>query len=210
MIFRSISDQEWKRKKGTRKKISCLDIDSKCSGPSLSQDTSYYLLSPAKVVRKQKTENYSSVPRHNEQKRRGRWRVARRGVRQGVQSNDLCLPWQLAPSERYLPFDFSPIFRNVTIIHRIDNLKIFTSAIFLFENVYKYIRFVVKTLLLFVTKNQAFSSNFFSSLNCTFDVKTTIDLARKKISLTWKFGFQYNRYMYGAIFLLERKIYLKE
>lgn len=82
---------------------------------------------------------------------------------------------------------FSPIFRNVTIIHRIDNLKIFTSAIFLFENVYKYIRFVVKTLLLFVTKNQAFSSNFFSSLNCTFDVKTTIDLARKKISLTWKF-----------------------
>lgn len=96
-----------KKKKGTRKKISCLDIGSKCSGPSLSQDTSYYLLSPAKVVRKQKTENYSSVPRHNEQKRRGRWRVARRGVRQGVQSNDLCLPWQLAPSERYLPFDFS-------------------------------------------------------------------------------------------------------
>lgn len=129
------------KKKETReeKKFSCLDIDSKCLGPSLSQDTGYYLLSPAKVVRKQKTENYSSVPRHNEQKRR-RWRVARQGegVRQGVQSNDLCLPWQLAPSERYLhslsislfPY-FPPIFRIVTTIHRIDNLKIFISLIFL-------------------------------------------------------------------------------
>lgn len=112
-------------------------------GPSLSQDTGYYLLSPAKVVRKQKTENYSSVPRHNEQKRHRRWRVARQGegVRQGVQSNDLCLPWQLAPSERYLHslsisffslffLYFSPIFRIVMTIHRIDNLKI-TSLIFL-------------------------------------------------------------------------------
>lgn len=55
-----------------RKRISCLDTGLECFGPSLSQDTGYYLLSLAKVTMKQKTENYSSVPRHNEQKRRHR------------------------------------------------------------------------------------------------------------------------------------------
>lgn len=57
------------------------------------------------------------------------------GVRQGVQSNDLCLPWQLAPSQRYLhslsislfPY-FPTIFRIV--IHRIDNFEMFSLLLF--------------------------------------------------------------------------------
>lgn len=108
-----------KKKKGTRKKISCLDIGSKCSGPSLSQDTSYYLLSPAKVVRKQKTENYSSVPRHNEQKRRGGWHVE--GFARGSNLT-ICVylgSWRplsdTSLSISLFPY-FSPIFRNVTTL----------------------------------------------------------------------------------------------
>lgn len=110
--------KERKRKKNERrrKKISCLDIDSKCLGPSLSQDTGYYLLSPAKVVRKQKTENYSSVPRHNEQKRHRRWRVARHKGRGFARGSNLTIcvylgSWRpLNDTFTLFRFLFFPIF----------------------------------------------------------------------------------------------------
>lgn len=118
--------------KRERKRISCPDTASECFGPSLSQDTSYYLLSPAKVARKQKTENYSSVPQHNEQKRRrrpggnGGWPDGgEEGFARGTNLTICVYVGSCRHRSDTTPFRFCPffIFRSIAMIFlRVDNL----------------------------------------------------------------------------------------